>query len=271
MRNSLSDMLYYSTVRIQNDKGLTGTGYFIATGSIYPGVGKVFLVSNNHVVKPDARYSITFHSGSSLNPKIKSGMFIHHFKYLKWKNDWKSHPNPDIDIAIMDFTPYIQHFSFLNKFVFFKAIPLDSIPNQEEIDIIKSIEDIIFVGYPNGLIDRANNLPIARKGSLATPLHENFDNLPLFLIDASVFGGSSGSPVCILNDGGSYTLTTGNTVFGSRFFLIGILFKTHKQGHDQQNIDLGIAWKAHCILETLEHHFLPNIISLHKNLKQQHV
>ncbi len=265
MRNSMSDQIYYSTVRITCEDGTGGTAFFVGTNNLYPEFGKIFLVSNNHVVRKMQKFSITFHIGDRPIPEDKTGTYEHKFKQLKWQNIWKSHTDPEVDIAVMDFTPFLYELAQMGKYIYFKALPLDQIPVTEKINSIKSIEEITFVGYPAGLIDEVNNLPIARKGHLATPLHENFNGKPLFLVDASVFGGSSGSPVCILNDGGSYSYSNGNTIFNSRFYLIGTLFETTFQRHDGQNIDLGRVWKSQTILETIEHHFLPGIIEIHKN------
>ena len=47
----------------------------------------------------------------------------------------------------------------------------------------------------------------------------------VFLIDAFIYGGSSGSPVFILDDSGTYSDGKGRTIAGGRFFLVGILSK----------------------------------------------
>lgn len=77
------------------------------------------------------------------------------------------------------------------------------IPNEEQIKQMDAIEPITFIGYPNGIWDSTNLLPVARRGTTASPIEVDFEGSPRFLIDASVFGGSSGSPVFILNQGPS--------------------------------------------------------------------
>jgi hypothetical protein len=97
----------------------------------------------------------------------------------------------------------------------------------------------------------------------------DFEGTPRFLIDASVFGGSSGSPVFILNQG-SFATKDGGFVVGSRFHFIGVIaavfFRTHlnqivpvpiptqvqPMAQQQEMIDLGNVFKARTVVETIE-------------------
>ena len=56
-------------------------------------------------------------------------------------------------------------------------------------------EEIVFIGYPSGLRDEHNSTPLIRRGITASPIWNDFGNDPIFLIDAGVYPGSSGSPV----------------------------------------------------------------------------
>ncbi len=258
MRNTVSDQLYYSTVRIECGDGTIGTAY-IMSAEINKSIGRFLLVSNRHIVENKSDCRIVFHKAKSINNQEKIGTYSHKFRTLKWRDAWKFHPDANIDLAILDITPYLREFEHRGVYIFFRAISVNHIPTESEINLIRAMEEITFVGYPAGLIDLVNNLPIARRGSLATPLHENFDGKPEFLIDASVFGGSSGSPVCILNENG-YTDTNGNMFFGNiRFFLIGTIFQQISLGHDNQSIDIGKVLKSETILESIEYNLFPDI------------
>jgi len=50
-------------------------------------------------------------------------------------------------------------------------------------------------GYPNGVSDEVNNLPVVRKGITATPMFADYNGKPEFLIDCAIYEGSSGSPI----------------------------------------------------------------------------
>jgi hypothetical protein len=95
------------------------------------------------------------------------------------------------------------------------------------------------IGYPNGIWDQANNLPIVRKGITATnPMH-NYNGLPIFVIDCACFPGSSGSPVLIANFG-SYSNANGGVVLGSRLIFLGVLYAgpQHSAAGEIQIIDV---------------------------------
>lgn len=78
------------------------------------------------------------------------------------------------------------------------------------------------IGYPNGIWDAKNNLPIIRKGVTATHPAINFNGKSEFLTDIASFPGSSGSPVFLLNVGG-YMDSQGNVFMGtSRVKLLGV-------------------------------------------------
>jgi hypothetical protein len=77
------------------------------------------------------------------------------------------------------------------------------------------------IGYPKGLSDDFNDLPIVRKGLTATPIYKNYMNKSRFLLDIPIYTGSSGSPICIFNSG-SYSNKNGSLFIGGRFCLLGI-------------------------------------------------
>jgi hypothetical protein len=85
------------------------------------------------------------------------------------------------------------------------------------------MEDVIMLGYPNGIWDAKHNLPIIRRGVTATHAKLPLNGKPEFLIDAACFPGSSGSPVFLANIGGYFDYA-GNLIFGSRVFLLGTLW-----------------------------------------------
>ena len=79
------------------------------------------------------------------------------------------------------------------------------------------------IGYPIGLWDEYNNLPVVRRGSTATPIYMDYNNRKEFLIDMACFPGSSGSPVFIFNEG-SYSTRQGQHWIGeTRIIFVGIL------------------------------------------------
>jgi len=94
------------------------------------------------------------------------------------------------------------------------------------------IEEIIMIGYPAGIWDKYNNMPIIRRGMTATHINQDYENRPEFMIDAACFPGSSGSPVFLYNIGGYSTklkriprkIIISGQIKGNRVKLIGILY-----------------------------------------------
>lgn len=191
-------------------------------------------------------------------------------------NFFVGHPDAEVDIAIMNVSSgLVGLFNQGNK-PFYSQTTNDIIPTTEIIEkAINSVEEIVFVGYPNGIWDSVNNLPIVRKGITATPFNIDFMGQPQFLIDASVFPGSSGSPVFAYRNG-AFTERDGSLKYGDKLYLLGIVAKVYQRIEEgqivikdiptshvpfaqvKQMIDLGIVFKATTILETIAHYLQIN-------------
>ena len=83
---------------------------------------------------------------------------------------------------------------------------------------------------------------IVRQGITATPIWNNFKGEEVFLVDAGVFPGSSGSPVFIYNRG-TYPTKDGIAV-GNRLLFVGVMTQTilkKSNSNDGDYLNLGIA------------------------------
>lgn len=119
---------------------------------------------------------------------------------------------------------------------FFRAIAPEFIPSVDDLEELDALEEVIFIGYPYGIWDTKNLLPIVRKGITATSIGLDFQGENQFLIDASVFPGSSGSPVFIY-DKGFYTKKDGYTIPKNRLLFVGILSRVfYKKNKDDIEI-----------------------------------
>ncbi|WP_379969183.1 serine protease [Ectobacillus sp. sgz5001026] len=78
---------------------------------------------------------------------------------------------------------------------YYYGIRLQQIPNGDNLKNFLPAEDIIVIGYPNGIWDELNNYPIFRKGTIATSPAIDYKGEKEFLIDCAIYPGSSGSPV----------------------------------------------------------------------------
>jgi hypothetical protein len=112
------------------------------------------------------------------------------------------------------------------------------IPSPEVVQDLAAVEEIVFIGYPSGMRDEHNSTPLIRRGITASPVWNDFGNEPVFLVDAGVYPGSSGSPVFIMNQG-AYASRTGLTV-GTRLLFLGLITSTMLRSEGTTNAYLGL-------------------------------
>jgi hypothetical protein len=268
---TLAEQLFFSTVRIDmvspSGGHGSGTGFFFSH-TLKSGESYLFLVTNKHVVMGMREGRLSFLKKKDDLPTLGDAL---HLKIgpQEWPHLWFGHPSQDIDIAICPAVPFIElakreHGAEL----FFRHVGTTIIPNEQQLSELDAIEPVTFIGYPNGIWDTINFLPVARRGTTATPIVVDFEQTPRFLIDASVFGGSSGSPVFLIDQ--NTIVKDGRVIFSSRFYFVGVIaavfFRTQENEvisvpiptqtqpivQQQEMIDLGIVFKARTVVETIE-------------------
>ncbi len=224
MSLSPAEQLAHSTVRIEcdlpGDQLGTGTGFFYSLNR-KEGQHIPVIITNKHVIEGalKGRFILTLKVDGE-NPKIGSnhGFEVHNFHAL-----WKPHPDPTVDLCAMPMAPLFSAVQQIGLEFFYITLDKSLIPSPAEIDDMLGMERIVMVGYPNGLWDSVNNLPIFRQGVLASDYKRDWNGKKEFLIDAACFPGSSGSPVMLL-DIGSYQSKKGNFFGSSRVKLLGVLY-----------------------------------------------
>jgi hypothetical protein len=221
----ITDKLLHSTVRIDclnaSGQASSGTGFFynLATdaNAIFP-----VIVTNKHVVAKQSRGFLTL-TLTQGNGEPDYGKH-ERFELLDFGTGWVDHPDPEVDLAICTFAPVYNKLREIGKSPCFAPITKDLIPNPEQLADLDAVEDILMIGYPNGLWDPKNNLPIARRGITATPAFRDYNGREEFVIDAACFPGSSGSPVFIVNQGFLHQKNGGVIMGGSRTLFLGVLY-----------------------------------------------
>lgn len=259
---TITEQLLFSTVRITTTAAGqigSGTGFLLAEERPEGGT-TILLVTNKHVIA--GAEQVTLHmiaAGPAGTPALGSGLTLTCFP-----EQFTGHPDPEIDIAMIGVGGALQQLADRGTPAFFRSVSPSMCATKETLEDYEPIEPVTFIGYPSGLYDSASLLPIVRQGFAATAMNIDYEAKPVFLIDASVFPGSSGSPVFLVPRP-SMPDKRGNITIGGPAkppVLLGIVAAVHQrqvpvilasanQGVPMVNelIDLGIVYKASAIHE----------------------
>lgn len=215
---STSEKLLYSTARIVglNAEGQpfkTGTGFFYS----FDNESKRVFVTNKHVIEGTVATQFVVHASLPNATKPTDNL-----PAVVPSSAWMSHPNPKIDLCAI---PFGDAAAPNNLVPFIAAVPAEMVPTQQKLNDLGAVEDVLMVGYPNGLWDAANNFPLIRRGITAShpAIDFNVDGVPTTVVDVACFPGSSGSPVFIYNNG-AVPDKHGNIGIGSRIMFLGVLY-----------------------------------------------
>jgi hypothetical protein len=113
---------------------------------------------------------------------------------------------------------------------------------------------VYVLGYPYD-INGGKELPIWKRGSIATEPSINIDNLPKILIDTATRPGMSGSPVIYRRSGIIYKddsmELSKDTIIGTISGFLGV-YSGRINAKDTLEAQLGIVWKEEVIEEILK-------------------
>jgi V8-like Glu-specific endopeptidase len=221
----ITEQLLNGTIRIEAINGsqtMTGTGFFF---TFYLDSEKKLeipvIITNKHVVDGSKTIKLFFKKSKNGEPEYGAPYIV------TLTNDSSTviqHPDKNIDLVAIPIAPIFEQTDKLGISLFYistteERLSDDSIQKKE----LKSIENVWMIGYPNGLWDTKNNLPIVREGITATTPYLDYNGKREFLIDIAAFGGSSGSPVFFYRD--LYTdKETYQGKIGVKLYLLGVLY-----------------------------------------------
>ncbi len=250
----ISEQLIHTTVRIESidrqNRPHSGTGFFFN----FPVEGNVqvrVIVTNRHVLESMQSISISLTVADSQDAPLYGQH--ERIQISDIQGAVLYHNDPAVDLAIIFAEVIFGVMRRMGKPAFTRAVGTDLLPSDELIKSMMAFEDVVMVGYPNGLWDAVNNLPLIRRGYTATPFVRDFNGRKEFVIDAACFPGSSGSPVYLYNQG-SYSTPTDVVLGGSRVALLGILFGGPQVTVQGQIVIAAIPTGMQAMPVTVSHH-----------------
>lgn len=225
---TISEHLLFSTVRIavqlSSGEEATGTGFFF--NFLFDEQRNIpAIITNKHVVAGAVRGSFQLHElDKTIEEPQPSGDFFT-VDLDDFENQWIPHPDKDVDLCAMLFQTLRSEYETQGKSIFNCAIDNSFILSKADLEELSAVEEVLMIGYPKGLWDDVNNLPLIRRGTTATHPAVDFQGRSTNVIDAACFPGSSGSPVLIVNEGGTYSTKSGTFTGYKRVVLLGVLFE----------------------------------------------
>lgn len=261
-----------SFVDSANNKIYFGTGTLVSKQNIYDRrFSHIYLVTNHHVL-PNVSQALT------IQFKIRNSTILDSFITLNiplYEKNKTLLPNIKVDqfgedVSVIRIDSYYSKLRFLDSFL----IPYDQIALKKDL-IDNNIDigtPIFFLGYPSLFYNNRNISPILRKGFIATdPINQyyfsdyykkafiqNFKATPPekidgFLIDASVFGGSSGS--LVYSNLSAFDSYDGSITLGTRpCYILGIATYSYPDANENigQKINIGGVISSEVIRRTID-------------------
>ena len=269
-------LLKYSYQDTLGTQTIIGTGTIICKSLNSRGDSALcFIVTNKHVL-PDFNKSknIEFSISSpdsSKNQFIKITIPIYQDN---GKYDAHVSVSKDEDLSIIEFSRAFERSGLNSKKHHF--IGMDFLASKNDIKVRNiGIGDMVFFqGYPSFFYDESNISPVFRTGFLATDPSQSYhfnqflkryfnrNILNGFLIDGNVFGGSSGSLVCLyptlINQSSQFHPELSTTK--SQAWILGILTESYydigtKEAYSQR-VNIGGVISSEKIIELINNYKL---------------
>ena len=238
---------------IENRPVSSGTGFYYFFNDTFSdedgninelGTARIGIVTNKHVVNGIEKIKYFFNSSVEGVP----GYEAQEVSVSLNTNSVIFHPNPNIDLCVILADSLMESIHSTGRKLHLYPVRKNNRRTDEQLKEMETIQNLIMIGYPRGIWDSVNNLPIIRSGINATPIYANYQGEPNFAVDIALYPGSSGSPVFIYDKG--FYLEGNNFTLGNRLSFVGVISSGHTTNHRlesgsiQEMLHIGIAIKV---------------------------
>lgn len=201
----------------------SGTGFFYVLNSS-PKFKKNIpvIVTNKHVIANQKKLSFHFAKRTEDGKRILDRSHIITIDALNYPIAY--HNDDKVDLAAIPVVPMLREAEDAGVKLFYDFLTQKHCAPNWMTKHLQPATELLMIGFPNGLMDDVNNLPVTRKGSLATTYSADYNGESQFVADIASFPGSSGSPVFAHFP--NYRPTEdGNLMLGeTAVYFVGVLF-----------------------------------------------
>ena len=163
-----NEQIFFATVRITlpNQAGTNssiGTGFLLKMDLTKDSKKAVILlISNKHVfTNPKRRIVLNFHKKKpDEKPDLENFAVL---DKIDFSDLYFEHQNPDVDLACIN----VSFIELPENNLFFRTLTPESFIDFTHKKFLPG-NDVWFVGYPDNRFDAAHNLPILRRGYIAS-------------------------------------------------------------------------------------------------------
>lgn len=258
----------------------TGTELAIGTGFVYEYEDHYYLITNGHCitgVNPETNKRISQHAGypTSINLRLRyliensklseaereaatkrgtlvAAMHPNTARVKLYQDDdcreplWYIHPEHGYQVDVVAI-PLLEK---QKKPAHIIMLPLNLWAFEAEPEVA---DDVYILGYPFGITD-ALELPIWKRGSIATEPLISYNGLPKLLVDTATRPGMSGSPVILVRSGVHHLVDgeiTPETMWGTIYGFVGV-YSGRIGAQNEIDAQLGIVWRKEVIEEIIQ-------------------
>jgi S1-C subfamily serine protease len=233
---------------------LGGKGVGAATGFFYLKNETTYLVTNRHVVidetkglKPDALRLKLHTDARNITKNVERTIPLYDNARPKW-HVHRDYPKVPIDIAVIEIEPKQLEGTII------KSLSREAFFPRDKYILVPG-EDIMVLGFPRGFSDEKQNLGLLRNALISSAYGVDFNGVPLFVIDANLHPGMSGSPV-MTKPKTILATKTGHAMSQTPVtFFLGIFsatISTVVQSRQQEALGLGIVWYSNLIEQIID-------------------